>query len=183
MSAIIAKLMNSTVGTSSTKALDAILKTDNTAIANNAADRLYNAINNSVKLVGSDETILAYDGGWATYTPSNSKFSGRQTSSYMTFGKSGVVRFKTVQKGSRSDATHTFYLIICNSSGTEIGRTEVSLGMDAVAEISCEINVTAGTKYQVKLECYNTSTSGTLSAKVSACATPVVFGVTASVTT
>ena len=66
MDAGLAKLMNSSVGTSALKALDTILKTDNTTIANNAADRLFNSFKNSAKLVGSDEVMYNYTGTWTS---------------------------------------------------------------------------------------------------------------------
>ena len=156
MDAGLAKLLNSSVGTSTLKALDAILKTDNTTIANNAADRIFNNLKNSTKLVGSDDVLFAYNGSWTALSASSdawygSKYSGSATRSYLQFNTSGTVTLKTTQKGTDSDGPQNYKYRVTDSAGNVITEGSAAIAYESTAEISCNVNVTAGTKYKFEI--------------------------------
>lgn len=185
MDAGLAKVMNSSVGTSTLKALDAILKTDNTAIANNAADRLFNSLKNSAKLIGSDDVMFTYSGEWTYGSGSGnnpifgSGFNHYLANSFVQFDTSGAVTIKTVQTGARTDAKHTFYLRVYDSSGNQITTTAGNLANGTTAEIKLDFNVTAGSKYKFAIGGYNV---GSLSPNLNVCGKTVIFGATATIT-
>lgn len=148
MDAGLAKVMNSSVGTSALKALDTILKTDNTTIANNAADRLYNKLMNNVKLIGSDELMYHYKGTW-TGTP---QYKYSETA--ITFDKSGTVVFKTRQLNLDTSTTKYCYLAVnggASGSNRIVSTGNVYVPSGATVELSLAVNVTAGTKYYVEI--------------------------------
>ena len=151
MDAGLAKIMNSSVGTSAVKALDAILKTDNTAIANSAADRLYSLLKSELRLVGSDEVLHHYDGAW-TQNRGNAT-----TSKYLSFNTSGTVVLKTIQ--TNSDSEHSRSIRVYEGSTTNptvtIDSVYVNMPQNSMAEISVAINVKPNTKYYVSVFCTN----------------------------
>lgn len=162
MSAIVAKVMNSTVGTSTVKPLDTILKESDaanveklntymTTIANNAADRLYNKLKSDVRLVGSDEVILRYDGTWSAST--NGAY--QRTSQGVTFSHNGTVVAKTLQScPGNTDDVYTFSIAVykeSTSGARYVQSPEVSIPVGQFAEISIAFNVTVGTKYYIEI--------------------------------
>lgn len=157
MDAGLAKLMNSSVGTSALKALDTILKTDNTTIATNAADKLFNSFKNSAKLVGSDEVMYNYTGTWS-YGYGNQVQGGFGESDYayiansfIKFDTSGTVIIKTLQTARSSTYVGTYYLRVIDDKGVTIGTSSAYVPVDAEVEISYSLNVTAGAKYKIVL--------------------------------
>jgi hypothetical protein len=178
MDAGLAKVMNSSVGTSAVKALDTLLKTDNTTIANNAADRLFNSLKNSAKLVGSDEVMFVYSGDWVDDNSFGGSFNGCRTSSFIQFDTSGTVVFKTIQTGNRTDGNkHTFNLRAYDASGNQIRNVRADLSNGTTAEIQLSMNVTAGAKYKIGIGCYNT---GYPAQFLDVCGTMVLFSATAT---
>jgi hypothetical protein len=168
MSAIVAKVMNSSVGTSSVKPLDTILKTDNTAIANNAADRLYGLFNNNAKLVAADEILYVYSGTWSGNDSSifGNQVSGYKTASYISFDKSGTIRLVFSHKSTASTDTST-YLRVYDGSGSQIATITESTKANSSVEVSLDVNVTAGSKYKVAVG-YSNSTGGSPNVRVGA---------------
>ena len=148
MDAGLAKLMNSSVGTSALKALDTILKTDNTTIANNAADRLINSLKNSTKLVGSDEVLFSYEGQWTPTDEITGCANGYKSSSFIKFDTSGTVTIKTLQTGGRSNNKEEYRIKAIDSSGNQIKFVSAELDYGATGYIELELNVTAGSKYK-----------------------------------
>lgn len=162
MSAIVAKVMNSTVGTSTVKALDTILKESDaanveklntymTTIANNAADRLYNKLKSDVRLVGSDEVIFHYTGGWKDKANDNYVL----TTNGVSFSHSGTVIAKTLQYGTEDYGFEYEMTVYEDSSdGTNIAESgRIFIPEKQTAEISIAFNVTAGKKYYIELYC------------------------------
>lgn len=184
--AIVAKVMNSTVGTSTLKPLDTLIKESDaanveklntymTTIANNAADRLYNKLKADVKLVGSDEVILHYSGGWKD--GSNTKY--RVTTQGVSFSHNGAVIAKTFQSNSSSEGkNYRINVYAGSSSGTPINASgNVYIPSEQAAEISVAFNVAVGTKYYVELYSSDTAPSDT----VDFCGTLVQFSPTATI--
>ena len=181
MSAIIAKLLNSTVGTSSIKALDTILKADNTTIANNAADRLYGFFNNNAKLVAADEVLYVYSGTWNSSDTSifGSGTSGHKTNSYMSFDKSGTVRF-VFSHSSTTGSETSAYLRVYDGSGSQVATVREAVKGNSSVEVSLNVNVTAGSKYKVAIG-YSNSTGG--SSNVRVCAKTIICPANVTLTT
>lgn len=186
MSAILAKILNSTVGTSSLKALDTILKTDNTTIANNAADRLFNSLKNSAKLVGSDDVMFNYTGTWSRgYGDKLPDYGFGENDylyvadSFIQFDTSGTVIIKTQQThGSTSD--QTYYLIVVDANKNKIGEAREDVDSYANFELSYALNVTKGTKYKIVLVNDN---GGYLTGNFEVCGKTMLLGATVTVTT
>jgi hypothetical protein len=181
MSAIIAKLLNSTVGTSSTKALDTILKTDNTTIANNAADRLYGLFNNNAKLVAADEILYVYSGTWSSNDSSifGSQATGYKTLNYISFDKSGTVRLVFSHKNTSSSETSA-YLRVYDGSGSQIATITEYVKANTSVEVSLDVNVTAGSKYKVAVG-YSNSVGGSSNLRV--CAKTIICPANVTLTT
>ena len=173
MDAGLAKTLNSSVGTSALKALDTILKTDNTTIANNAVDRLFNNLVASSKLVGSDDVMYVYSGTW---TSDNSK--EYKTSYFIQFDKSGSVTIKTTQNAS-SFSMGDRALYVYDSNGTTIAQAGATLSEGMTVELSCSINVTAGSKY--KFSVYDKN--GYANHNVRVCGKTIMFAPTITPTT
>lgn len=184
MSAILAKILNSTVGTSSLKALDTILKADNTTIANNAADRLFNSLKSSSTLVGSDDVMFKYNGGWGSKATGqagfNSDITSKIASSFIQFGASGTVIIKCLFRNASSYGQDC-YIRVLNASGGVVDTVEHDVEEGATVEISMNLNVTAGTKYKLVLA----GTGGTDRAdgEPMICGKTMVLGATISLTT
>ena len=184
MSAIVAKVMNSTVGTSAVKALDTILKESDaanveklntymTTIANNAADRLYNKLKSDVRLVGSDEVLFKYNGTWSL--TSNDRYL--TTTQGVSFSHSGTVIAKTVQNSDRENQFTVF------TKGADGSTTELAVETNdqtdewGYVEISASFNVVPGQLYYFKIYTYETNGIKSLDL----CATPYPFGATATI--
>lgn len=184
MSAIVAKVMNSTVGTSTVKALDTILKESDaanveklntymTTIANNAADRLYNKLKSDVRLVGSDEVLLRYTGGWNL--TGNDRYL--KTAKGVSFSHAGTVVAKTVQYSVRNNTLNVY-----NSSDFQSanliasGQNRIVSGGGDV-EICVSFNVVPGTVYYFEIYCYDKGMEESLDL----CATPYPFAATATI--
>ena len=177
MDAGLAKVMNSSVGSSALKALDTILKTDNTTIANNAADRLFNSLKNSVKLVASDETMFAYNGTWGHFNIDGKEFTNKGTLQFMQFDKSGTVRFALVFTNEHSSASYEQAIYVVDSSHKTIAKSDlITVAPKTTVLIWVDANVVAGGKYKCAFE--NSSYLQVLNV----CATPVLFGATATLT-
>lgn len=175
MSALLAKVLNSSVGTSTLKPLDKLLET----VANNAADKLFNSLKNSVTVISSDETMLSYNGAWENAAASGS-FIGYQTTNYIKFDCNGVVRLKTVQKGNRTDYNHTYDIYVYDETGATVATTSMGIAYGATAEISVDFNVSSSKKYKVKIMCYNT---GSPTKNITFNGRPILFSAGAIVTT
>lgn len=190
MDAGLAKVLNSSVGTSTLKALDTILKesdatnvtalkTQMTTSANAAADRLFNSLKSSAKLVGSDDVMFTYGGAWSwgSETEFGSGFYHCSTNSFVLFDTSGTVIIKTVQSGQRSDSPHTFYMRAYDASGNQVKTVQANLLYNTTGEIKLSLNVTAGSKYRFVIGWYN---YGNGSPNLDVCGTMVIFGATAT---
>ena len=191
MDAGLAKVLNSSVGTSTLKALDTILKesdatnvtalkTQMTTSANAAADRLFNSLKSSAKLVGSDDVMFTYLGGWTYDSSGNdfgSSFYAYKTNSFVQFDTSGTVIIKTVQSGQRNDSPHTFYMRAYDASGNQVKTVQANLLYNTTGEIKLSLNVTAGSKYRFVIGWYN---YGNGSPNLDVCGTMVMFGATAT---
>lgn len=174
MSALLAKVLNSSVGTSTITALDKLLE----VVANNAADRVVNSLKSSVKIIASDETLLSYSGEWQSdYSSSTAYYI---TKNYVKFDCDGVVRVKTVQSGGTINSSPYQYTIkVTDSSGTEVGSSPtVSLSTSANAEIYIDVNVKAGVGYKVSIKKVADSTFP--NRNVTFGGRPVLFGVNAT---
>lgn len=160
--AIVAKVMNSTVGSNSLKSLDTILKEHMTTVGNNSADRLFNSLKSSTKLVGSDDVLYTYTGDWAyvdynqngTWMPSG--FVGYETSSYIKVDTSGTIVFRTIQRSDLTDdynATEEFRYAVIDGSGNIISKADQSIVLphQTTVEIKMSANVTAGNKYKIAI--------------------------------
>ena len=182
MDAGLAKVMNSTVGTSAVKALDTIIKESDTAnveklntymttIANNAADRLYNKLKADVRLVGSDEVLGKYDGTWEE---SNNRAAW--TTKAVVFSHGGTVIAKTVQ---RSTDGHSLYVYKgANINTSLIGTATHSKVTDSYdIELSTSFNVEAGQVYCFKIESNGTTPRQNLEF----CATPYSLSPTVTI--
>ena len=188
MDAGLAKVLNSTIGTSAVKALDTLMKESDTAnveklngymttIANNAADRLYNKLKADVKLVGSDEVILHYDGGWKE--GSNAKY--RVTTQGVSFSHNGAIIAKTFQSNSGSgEKNYRLNAYAGSATGATIAASgNVSVPSGQSVEISIAFNVAVGTKYYIELYSSDTAPADT----VDFCGTLVQFSPTATMAT
>ena len=180
MSAILAKILNSTVGSSTITPLDTLLGT----VANNAADRLYTKLKADVKLVGSEEVLYNYTGGWTSYNVnSTGKWLGfdneRRMNKYISFSSSGTVVLKPTIVNSNSAST-SYLVEVRNSSGTAVFSQYFALVANTTAAISVPINVVAGTKYMMAIGSNSNISNVT---NLNACATPVQFGVTTTEST
>ena len=175
MDAGLAKVMNSSVGTSTLKALDAILKTDNTAIANNAADKLYNLFKSNVKLVGSDNVMFSYSGTWANRQYDTSIGTLYCTSNLITFDTSGTVRFMLpIKRGSAA----SMYMYIFDESDVVVGKlTAIDVKADTPIIATLDVNVSTGKKYRLGVGGASFNPSGLYIG-----ATTILFGATATLT-
>lgn len=185
MDAGLAKTLNSSVGTSTLKSLDTILKTDNTTIANNAADRLFNSLKNSSKLVGSDDVLFAYSGGW-TFTNGDSdtdfgrNYDYYKTNSFIQIGSSGAVTFKTTQLGmDATNGTMPVQLRVYDSSGATVGNIVTEIPQGVSAEVSVSVNVTANAKYKVAIAFYN---GGNAHTNLTVCGKTIILAPTVTMT-
>jgi hypothetical protein len=159
MSGMLAKVINSSVGTSDFKSLDEVLLS-------------------KIRLIGSDDVFFSYDGEWVT---ENSDYTYR-TSSYITFDTDGAVKFKTYFSDYSTngvDKTTTMTIAVEDVTGTTIEASSTAIYLDDNAaatsdyELSVAVNVTKGSKYKVRLSSSNTSSYKRPSGKLTVCATPV----------
>lgn len=188
MSAILAKILNSTVGSSTITPLDTLLGT----VANNAADRLYTKLKADVKLVGSDDVLYTYTGGYTHY----SDYSGNKgdswmgaafecrMSSYISFSASGTVTVKLSVRNTQG-ASMSSRLQVRNSSGVIIYDDYFSCSGNSATTFSFDMNVTAGTKYMIGYanDSGAASSSYVKPVTLDICATPVLFGATTTLST
>ena len=160
MSGMLAKVINSSVGTSSFKSLDEVLLS-------------------KVRLVGSDDAFFAYNGAWTNNTDAYTKY----TSSYITFDISGTVNFKvffsTYTSAGGADKRTDMSITVKDSAGTTIAETETTVWTTDNAadnteyELAVAVNVTAGTKYRIQTKSSNSSTYVNAPTELVVCATPV----------
>ena len=182
MDAGLAKVLNSTIGTSAVKALDTLMKESDTAnveklngymttIANNAADRLYNKLKADVKLVGSDEVLGKYDGTWGE---SNNRVVW--TTKAVVFSHGGTVIAKTIQKSTdgHNISVYKGASVSTNAIATA-SHTKVTESYDV--ELSTSFNVDAGQVY-----CFRIESNGTTPKQIlEFCATPYSLGSTVTI--
>ena len=186
MDAGLAKIMNSSVGSSALKALDTILKTDNTTIANNAADRIFNNLKNSTKLVGSDDVLFTYSGEWTRLKASESawygdSFDGYETTSYIQFNTSGTVSLKTTQTNGRDDGTSDFKYRVYDSAGNVLVNKRIyDIASSSTVEFTIDINVTSGTKYKFAIVAESGASAST---NLNVCGKTILFGPTITTST
>ena len=193
MDAGLAKVLNSSVGTSTTKALDTILKesdatnvtalkTQMTTSANGGADRLFDKLKASSKVVGSEDVMFTYTGGWKSAFGDSAKLgSGNEceTTSFILFDTSGTVKIKTRQIGKRSENLHQYKIGAYDASGTLIKTVEEHIPYNTTADITLSLNVTAGSKYKFIIYCYNANSTYP-SQNLDVCGKTMMFGATAS---
>lgn len=158
MSGMLAKVINSSVGTSSFKSLDEVLLS-------------------KIRLVGSDDVFFSYEGDWSNVNDAYTK----ETTSYIVFDTDGTVNFKTFFNtySNTGDKATVVKLMVLNSSGSTIASVEKGVVTKADEEnashyeLSVPVNVTKGAKYKVRTS--SSSSSSYLKAPMSAavCATPV----------
>jgi hypothetical protein len=161
MSGMLAKVMNSTVGTSNFKSLD---------------EAVYNRFKNDVRLVGAEEVLFSYDGGWTELSdiPTTS-YRGYITTKSIKFSHSGTVIFKTTQPHPES-STVTYVITIRDSSGNNLKQisNEVEGSGEAYdLDITMAFNVTAGTPYKIILSRTSTKPKNQ---DLKICAVPVLIG-------
>lgn len=184
MDAGLAKVLNSTIGTSAVKALDTLMKESDTAnveklngymttIANNAADRLYNKLKSEVRLVGSDEVLIRYTGGW-TLSGSDRYL---KTAKGVSFSHAGTVVAKTVQYAEKNNTLNVYK--DSSFAQTSLIATEFNRIVDGGGnvEICASFNVVPGTVYYFEVYCYDKGMEESLDL----CATPYPFGATATI--
>lgn len=179
-SAILAKILNSTVGSGAITPLDTLLGT----IANNAADRLYTKLKADVKLVGSEDVLYSYTGGWTDYgINSSGKWTGyeyeKRTSNYMSFSAGGSVTI-TVNVSNSTPSSQFHHIEVQNSSGTKVAEYDFSIAASSSAVVSLSVNVATGDKYKLTVARNNGTPSISY---MNVCATPVLFGVTTTLST
>lgn len=141
MDAGLAKVINSTVGTSGLKSLDKIF-TD------------------SIRLVGSEDVMYVYDGTFTKRTQEESILNTLTADKYITFDTPGAVRIKTDQIiYANSDANATdgkpvrIKLSVLDENGAVIASVEseyIAVNMVAIT-LWLDLNVVPGKKYKVKI--------------------------------
>lgn len=160
MSGMLAKVMNSTVGTSDFKSLDVAL-----------TEKIYNKFNSETRLIGSDDVLYYYEGDWTKTdgVPLDS-YSG-YTSGEFTFSHSGVVFFKTLQS---HDGSSNWRMEVYGDDGEEVGGESINNNdfttETAFFEIIAPIQVEAGKAYSVLIS----SNDARVDRNLSLCATPVI---------
>lgn len=161
MSGMLAKVLNSTVGTSSFKSLDEVLPS-----------KIYDKFKADVGLVGSEKVLYTYGGAWTALENSDS-YRRQQASTKIKFGCGGVVLFKTVQALKTSQGE--IRIEIKNNAGTVLKSATYTLPASTSdlteVELSCPFNVTAGTEYTVLLLKYGSNPT----TNFHVCAEPVMF--------
>ncbi len=169
MSGMLAKVMNSTVGTSNFKSLDVAL-----------TERIYDKLNSETRLVGSDNVLYYYDGTWTEVDGDwmsdndvlRSTYDGILTGGFR-LSHSGMVIFKTTQTSPAYGVRYA--LVVRDSSGAEIGSTvfQVPAGMeDMPFDILLPMQVEAGETYSVVLA--NDTGGRNIDEILNICATPVI---------
>lgn len=163
MSGMLAKVMNSTVGTSDFKSLDVAI-----------SDNLYSKLKSGVRLIGSDDVLCQYAGTWST--SDSGSYEGFITNEFM-FSHSGVVTFKTKQSG---DARWRMQIYVATK--TDPLREEYVFKGDYPDDepftLSATVTVVAGERYSVRI-----TNTGSLSMdeNLTICATPVMFAPTVTI--
>lgn len=160
MSGMLAKVINSSVGTSDFKSLDEQLLS-------------------KVRLVGSDDVFFAYDGGWTDSADSYTRY----TTSYIKFDTEGTVNFKvffsryTTTTGV--DKKTNITLTVKDGNGTVVAEAVTSVQMtdnaayDNDYELSVAVNVTKGSKFRIQTDSSNDSSYLKAPTVLAVCATPM----------
>lgn len=160
MDALVAKALNSTVGSDSFSGLDKLLTKD------------------AVRLLPGDKLFYKYDGG---YTSVNGGGSGSNTqwatrSKYIQFDVSGTVEIKIAQSNSLG-SSKTITIAIKDGDGNSVYSISKAAN-DIGDSLTVQINVDKSKKY--RLECsYTNSSAGVEINAFDTYATPVfgaVFG-------
>lgn len=164
MDAGLAKVVNSTMGTSNFKPLDKIFS-------------------DNAKLVGSDEVMFDYTGEWTEVKDGgggfNSSIYGTMTTSFIQFDKSGTVIIKTRQKNAGT-SDMTYYIRVDDSNGNTVATGSYKVVQGATVDLLLSLNVTSGVRYKVAVGVYN---SGNVARVFSVCGKTILFGATVTVTT
>lgn len=170
MSGMLAKVMNSTVGTNNFKSLDVAL-----------TEKIYDKLNSETRLVGSDNVLFNYAGGTWTDVDGDwmsdndilrGTYDGILTGGFR-LSHSGMVVFKTTQT-SPADGVR-YALVVRDGSGAEIGRAlfDVPAGMeDMPFDILLPMQVEAGETYSVVLA--NDTGGRNIDEILNICGTPVI---------
>lgn len=168
MSGMLAKVMNSTVGTSNFRSLDEAI-----------ADKVHDKLSSSVRFIGSDNVLCHYTGTWSTK-------NGEPTSSYegfstqeITFSHSGVVIFKTTQ--TANEEPWTMYVRDVNTNA-DVGKStpaydDLSVGVSF--DMTVLATVEAGKPYIVIIS--NKDAPAERQMNLTICATPVMFAPTVTI--
>jgi hypothetical protein len=136
MDAGLAKVLNSTVGTSTLKALDQIFF-------------------DNVKLIASDEVLYKYSGGWTNKQITTADRGNDSTENPIIFDTSGTVIFKTVVENYNGTGSTSISITVKDSAGNTKGSASGTVVMTSESskkveyEISCIVNVTAGETFTV----------------------------------
>lgn len=146
--------LNSTVGTTGYKPLDKIIL-------------------DNVRLIATDDVLFAYDGEWVLGGDSVYAYGqhGYKTSSFITFDTAGTVRFMTTQRGYGQSSAQSYTIRVYDSSDTVVAYYSADIPYQTVAELSIDINVTAGSKYKFSCSCSQNYSAPAKSLNV--CGTPV----------
>lgn len=153
MDVALGRLLNSTVGTTSYKPLDKIIL-------------------GNVRLIGSDSVLFTYDREWVQGDSSIYAYGqwGVKTSSFIKFDTAGTVRFVTTQRSELAVAK-SYTIRVYDANDTVIATYSADVPSGTTAEISVNINVTAGSKY--KFSCACPATQNLPAKSLNICATPV----------
>jgi hypothetical protein len=159
MSGMLAKVLNSTVGTSDFKSLDVAL-----------TERIYDKLNSETRLIGSDDVLYYYEGSWIKTdgVPLDS-YSGYTTYEF-SFSHSGVVLFKTTQE-HRSGTN--WRMMVYDAIGEEIASASLNdndLTDNVFFDMIIPMTVRAGEAYSVLIS----SNDARVDRNLSICATPVI---------
>lgn len=162
MSGMLAKVLNSTVGTNNFKSLDV-------AMTEKICDRL----KSETRLIGSDDVLYVYDGQWKrTDDDPDTGYKGKTTDGF-TFSHSGLALFKTTQL--QEEGVDWYMYVYCDGVRIEkVNIPEDDVEVDLYFDIVIPVAVEAGKTYSVFISGYEEAPS----ANLSVCATPVMFAPT-----
>ena len=151
MDAGLAKVLNSTVGTSTMKSLDKVLL-------------------DNVKLIGSDEVLLVYDGGWTYQAIEGTGYN--ISSKKIEFQAEGSVIFKGLIKNI-TNGTNTWSMSVRNTNQGVLDIETVTIPGQTQVELSFPLNVTKGQQVTIW---FSGTNMGMDNVTVTACATPRLTG-------
>lgn len=141
MDAGLAKVLNSTVGTSDLKSLDKIFE-------------------DSMRLIGSEDVMYVYTGTFTETAQEEYVLNTLIANQYITFDTPGTVRIKTEQMlypntdaNASAGCSTQISLSVLNESGNVITSISTPTGgtTAVLTELYVDINVVPGEKYKIKI--------------------------------